>query len=141
MYATVADFVAAFGEEEAIARSNLDDASIEAIDASVILAALKASTADLDSYLKSAGYALPLTTPFPPVLIDRCVNIARYKLDRNSAREEVRQRYLDAIFWCKDLAKGLASLDLAPGTSLEAAALPVFYTSDRTFTLQSLSDY
>lgn len=141
MYATVADFIAAFGEEEAIALSNLDDASVETIDSSVIIAALRAASADLDSYLKSAGYGLPLAE-IPAVLVDRTVNIARYKLDRNRAREEVRQRYLDAIFWCKDLAKGLASLDLSAVTGTDtSAAMPVYYQSDRIFTLASLSDY
>jgi phage gp36-like protein len=144
IYATVADFVSAFGEEETIELSNLDDPAAEDIEELVIDAALETASADIDSYLRSAGYALPLTE-LPRVLVGRCNDIARYKLDRNRTREEVRLRYLDAMAWLKDLAKGTASLGITTTTSgatgTPQVAMPVFTSPNRTFTLDSLSDY
>ncbi len=140
-YATVADFIAAFGLDEAIALSNLDDPTAEITDEAIITSALETATADLDSYLRSAGYSLPLPE-IPRVLVGKCCDIARYKLDRNRAREEVRQRYLDAVFWCKDLAKGIASLGItSTGVADDQVGMVGFYQRDRTFTLDSLSDY
>lgn len=143
IYATVADFILAFGEGEAIELSNLDDPVNDQLEATTIRGALTTASAEIDSYVRSAGYSLPLSE-VPSVLIGKCCDIARYRLDRNRAREEVRQRYLDAVYWLKDLARGTASLGIVAESDELAGAttiLPGYFTRDRTFTMSDLSDY
>lgn len=113
-YASIADFTTAFGHDEAIALTNLDNPQIEVIGTAMLTRALDDATALIDGYLSIAGYTLPIT-PAPPILLGYCCDIARYKLDRNQARDEVRMRYEDAISWLKDVAKGLASLGVDAG--------------------------
>lgn len=141
MYATVTEFELTFGEQEAIDLTNLDNPTASAIDIAVLEHAISLASAEIDTYLRAAGYTLPLSE-IPSALAGKCLDIARYKLDRNATREEVRQRYLDAIFWCKDLAKGTASLGVSSTSGVEAlTAMPQFFSSDRTFTRDSLWDY
>lgn len=141
IYATVADFVTIFGETESVELSNLDDATEEIVNDPVVLQALDTASAEIDTYLRAAGYSLPLSE-IPRALIGKCCDIARYKLDRVRTREEVRQRYLDAIFWLKDLSKGVANLGVTSASAAASeVAMPAYYTRERTFTFDSLHDY
>jgi phage gp36-like protein len=140
-YATIDDFVMAFGDEETIALSNLDEPNSPVMNAVVIQRRLDDATAEIDTYLQAAGYSLPLAA-VPVVLRNRCCDIARYYLDRIRMREDVQQRYKEAIAYLKDLVKGNADLGLAQNNqTLAVPDAPQWYSGDRVFTLDSLRGY
>lgn len=132
-YASVADLVARYGEEELQQRTDRVDAGV--VDHAVAQDALDDATAEMDAYL-AARYQLPLATV--PVHLTRiCCAIARYRLWEDVASERVRQDYDDAIKFLAALARGTVSLGLPatlpetarPGLSLAAAQsgpAPVF---------------
>jgi phage gp36-like protein len=132
--------------EEAIALTNLEDSDLERIDDKVLNRALEDADAEVDGYLSAAGYTLPLATA-PLNLRNKCCDIARYRLDRNRPREDVRQRYEDAIAFLKDLASGRVKLPIGSsggdGTLPDSAnsIQPQWYTSDRVFTPDTLRGY
>lgn len=121
MYSSVTDFITAFGSEETLMLSALDDPSIDEIQDPIIQRALDDAAAELDSYIAAAGYLIPL--PYVPAnLRERANDIARYRLDKNRQREDVRLRYEDAIAFLKDLVAGKARLNpdlLCPAECLD----------------------
>jgi phage gp36-like protein len=108
VYATQADFVEAFREQEAIMLTNLDNPNGVAINPVPLEKALADASALIDSYCGSR-YLLPLN-PIPTVANRYCLDIARYMLDRIRSREDVRTRYEDAIKFFEKVCKGLVSL-------------------------------
>lgn len=132
-YATLADLVARYGEEEVKQRTDRTGAG--AIDAAVAQRALDDATAEIDGYLASR-YTLPLPT-VPAHLARIACAIARYRLWEDLASERVRQDYEDAVKLLAAIARGTVSLGLPatlppesrPGLSLSAAQsgpAPVF---------------
>jgi phage gp36-like protein len=111
VYATIEDFEMAFGERETTELSDLEDPTNEGADISVIENALQLASSEIDGYLRAAGYKLPLTTPLD-ILRGFCLDIARYRLDINLAREDVRLRYKAAIDFLKGLVNGLTQLPI-----------------------------
>jgi phage gp36-like protein len=107
-YATIAQFITAFGELEAVELSNLDDPSATVIVNAPIDAALADASALIDTYLGNR-YSLPLAYT-PAVLVPCCLDIARHRLDRIRVREDVRQAYEDRIRWLEQVCKGIISL-------------------------------
>lgn len=142
-YATVDDFVMAFGEDEAIALSNLDDPTALDQRNAVIEAGLEGADSMIDGYIQSAGYTMPLSS-VPAVLKEIALDIARYRLDRLSAREDVRLRYEDALKWLRDVSAGKVSLGLATNgeevTASGSCAIE-YYASESVFSRESLRDY
>src|SRR6478672_13218869 len=110
IYATEQDIVDAFGEEEFIQLTNLEAPAAIAINSTVLGKALTNASAEIDAYLQGR-YVLPPTT-VPTVLIQICCDIVRYRLDKNRLREDVRQRFEDAIAFLKNVAKGVVNLGL-----------------------------
>jgi phage gp36-like protein len=108
VYATQQEFIEAFGEQEAIMLTNLDDASALAINTIRLDRALVDASALIDTYC-GARYVLPLS-PLPQSVIPYCLDIARYRLDRIRSREDVRLRYEDAIKYLEQVTKGMISL-------------------------------
>ncbi len=141
-YATIADFETAFGTEEAIALTNLDNPGSIGINSTILNQALADATAEADAYLQAAGYSLPLPST-PLILRNKCCDIARYRLDKNRVRDDVRQRYEDAIAFLKDLSRGLASLglDVSNQVVIGEPDLPQWYTGDRVFHSSFLANY
>lgn len=107
-YATLAQFIEAFGELEAIELTNLDNPEATAIDPIPMERALTDASALIDTYLGRL-YRLPLPT-VPAVLIPCCLDIARHRLDRIRVRDDVRQNYEDRIRWLEQVCKGIISL-------------------------------
>jgi phage gp36-like protein len=122
-YATQQDFVDAFGESEAVMLTNLDDASATAINPVPLDRALVDASALIDTYCGSR-YRLPLS-PLPVAVVPYCLDIARYRLDRIRSREDVRQRYEDAIRYLEQIVKGTISL----GADLLGASVDPVLTS------------
>lgn len=110
-YATRADLEARYGEAELVQLSDALGTGVS--DEAVLDQALADASAEMEGYL--ARYAgQPLTLP---ILNLYACDIARYRLWRDAASEEVRARYRDAIRFLEQVAKGAISL----GAAAEAA--------------------
>ncbi|MDB5802269.1 MAG: hypothetical protein JWL63_3208 [Rhodocyclales bacterium] len=94
-YATRADLIDAFGEDEVIALS--DRSNLGITDDALIAKALSDASAEIDGYLQ-ARYPLPLLN-VPRLLAVLCGDVARYRMTGSSANatEDIRNRYKDAI--------------------------------------------
>lgn len=140
MYATIDEYIAAFGHREAIELSNSDDSTAEYVDRSAIQMRLDDASALIDSYLQAAGYALPL--PSTPVRLRSCAcEIARYYLDRLRMREDVRDRYEQEIAYLKEVAAGKVSLGLPLLQPATPPDLVHWYSRSRVFTDEALRGY
>ena len=143
-YATVEEFETRFDVTETIELTNLEDPLAESPDLDVLEQALDLASEEIDGYLWAASYALPLSSP-PLILREWCLDIARYKLDRNANREDVRRRYDDAIAWLKGLAKGLTQIpgasQIVPTETTATTAPKWFVGRPAVFSQDSLADY
>jgi phage gp36-like protein len=145
MYCSAVEFVKLFGEQEAVELTNLCDPCSTTIDEERLEQALTYSSAIIDGYIQNR-VTLPLTAlQIPETLKACCADIARYRLDRNRCREEVRIRYEDWISWLKDVSKGVVNLGLDsqdPPESPTAVPDSVYVTaSDRVFTDENLRGF
>lgn len=138
-YITLADMIAAFGEEEMIALSNLDNSNAITVNSSVIQKAIDDACASVDGYL-AVRYSVPII-PTPPALQRITCDFARGILDQNNPREEVIRRWDMAVAYLKDLARGLAVLPMPQAEALPQTDSPQYRSPGRTFTYDSLSSY
>lgn len=143
MYCTIAQFVDIFSEQEAMELTNLEDPGAVVLSESRLEAALTNASQVIDGYIQNR-VTLPLAS-VPGILVQRCADIARYLLDRNRTRDEVRLRYEDAIAWLKDVSKGVVNLGLdsqVPPQSPTLVPDRVYVTaSNRVFTDEFFSGY
>ena len=95
----------------------------------------------VNSYV-GAKYPVPLTTT-PPIVRTWAVSIARYVLHRNGAPDHVEADYKDAITALKDVARGIATLPVAPGeTGISATSGTVMASHpDEVFTPDRLQGW
>lgn len=115
-YATQADLIQRFGDEELIQLT--DRALAGQVDPNTVSAALADADAAIEGYL-AARYAVPVS-PVPALLRRVACDIARFFLHGNAAPEPVRQAYEDAQRSLKDLADGRAVLVGAAPAALGA---------------------
>jgi phage gp36-like protein len=141
-YATTADMVELFGNSEMVELTNLDDPGAIAIDQPRLEKALDYASREVDSYLTAAQYQLPLPN-VPLVLRNKVADIARYHLDSYRAREDVRQRYEDAVKWLGLLAQGKVSLGLDKTTQEQVVTddAVTYYSQPKVFTSRLLREY
>jgi phage gp36-like protein len=141
-YATPADFILAFGNDEAVEITNLDNPTASTVDTPKLQRALDDATSEIDSYVLAASYSLPLAS-VPIVLREKCNDIARYRLDKWRNREDVRRRYEDALLWLQNLAKGLTSLGAdSSGDPIESGAdSPIYYSRPKVYTDETMQGY
>ena len=118
-YATEQQFIDQFGQEETIQLTNLEDPAAVAVNSTVLQAALDRASEEIDSYI-GQRYDLPLVV-LPVTLVQAALDIARYRLDNNDPREDVWQRYEDAIKWLLLIANGKVSLNVPVEEEGEAA--------------------
>ncbi|MBH8566718.1 DUF1320 domain-containing protein [Nostoc sp. CENA67] len=144
-YATVADMVAAFSEQEILELSNIDYPDATTINEDVVNRAIGDAQAQLDSYL-ATRYKVPLVV-IPPVIRNYTCDVARYLLDKDKPREEVTRRRDLVFYYLKDLAAGKASLpgivDGTDGSTTDAGNgdVALFKSPGRTWTASSLRDW
>lgn len=121
-YASVADLVARYGEDEIIELT--DRVNAGAVDAAAAAAALADAEAEADAHL-GARYPVPLAAA-PPLLVGIVCAIARYRLWADAASERVRDGYTDARRQLEGIASGKISLGIdappAPSGVVVAAA-------------------
>lgn len=144
-FAQVADFIAAFGQDEALALTRLDEPEAEEIKAELINRALVLASDEAASFVTAAGYQLPLVV-LPGILTQKTLDIARYRLEHINARDDVRKRYEDALTWLMMLAKGTVNLGIPKGLDADADAVegmadPVYYSAGRSMGERRLDSY
>lgn len=121
MYCNQADLIRLFGLSEVESLSQLDYPGNGTIDTVRVQAACEYATQEIDAYL-TFRYTLPIVS-VPMVLTNKAADIARYQLEHNAPREDVRQRYEDAIVWLKLVAAGKVGLGIGSnGTEVESSA-------------------
>lgn len=139
-YATQADMIARFGEEDLIRLTDRDDPPLEAVDATVLAAAQADAAATIDSFVASR-YTLPLS-PAPRVLAGIECDLAWFNLQRGRVTEDAQKRKDDALRFLRDVSAGKASLGPDASNALPAEAGGVLVTStDPVFSPETLSDY
>lgn len=118
-YTSKAELQKRWGTDEVILSADRDPEDGAADDAAITAACSDASSL-IDSYLKRAGYDVPVD-PVPPVLVERASDIAIYLLSQGPGpnTKEKRKRYEDALAWLELLSEGKAEL---PGAADDAAA-------------------
>lgn len=129
------------GNDELIALADLNRDGTP--DTDVVQRALDDASAEIDVYL-GQRYAVPLSTT-PAIVTRLCADIARYRLYDDRPLDEVKARYEAANQLLRDIAAGKASIGL-PDPQKEDRPTPAPLAStkaarDRTFTLDSLSDF
>lgn len=110
-YATVAELATRYGEDELIQLTGRAGSGM--MDTAVVQRALDDADAEIDGYLASR-YRLPLPTT-PALLARIACDIARYRLWKDRASDEVRARYEDARRLLENLASCRVSLGLPAG--------------------------
>jgi phage gp36-like protein len=115
-YATASEFIDEIQITETTWLTNLDNPAATTVNYNTLDAALIAASELIDTYCGNR-YHLPLD-PLPVAMRAFCIDIARYRLDRIRSRDDVRQRYEDAIRFLEQLTKGVVSIGAtAFGTS------------------------
>ena len=111
-YATQADIVALYGEEELIQLADRDRDG--AADAGVVEAALSDASEEIDGYL-SVQYDLPLDEARTRPLRRIAVDIAMYRMANTAPlnTDERRDRYRDAVRYLDKVSKGTIRLGIA----------------------------
>ncbi len=140
-YATLTDLETRFGSDEI---NNLSDRDNDGSnDAGVVDGALNEASGEIDSYL-GVKYTIPIASPSDN-LIRTCCDIARFRLHKDLATEEVDSRYKKAIAWLKDLASGKAILTDASGNPILIGNTNTggvkYYSSERNFTDDLMASY
>lgn len=139
-YATQADMIARFGEEDLIRLTDRADPPLEAIDATVLAAAQADAAATIDSFVASR-YTLPLS-PAPRVLSGVECDLTWFNLQRGRVTEDTQKRYDNAMRYLAKVSDGKVSLGPDASNALPAEAGGVLVTStDPVFSPETLSDY
>jgi phage gp36-like protein len=118
-YATQADLVSRFGEDELKQLTDRASPRTGQIDADVVAEAISDAEATINGYICSK-VATPVPAPLPPALVRHTCAIARYLIWKDRATDKVRKDYEDAIAWCRDVQAGRIAL----GNSGETATPP-----------------
>lgn len=132
-----------FGEDEAIALSNLDDPQSQVPRQEIIDNAIADAGEMIDGYLRSAGYTLPLSANVTVLKRATC-DVARYYLDRVRPREDVKMRHDSWLKWLGDVAKGNVELGIPNGNddvSAFSGESAESWSGGQTFTSDSLRRY
>ena len=143
-YITTGDMVKAFGKEEIVALTNIDDPDAVEINVDILNVAIDDASASIDAYLQGR-YTVPVV-PTPSVIKRMACDFARGLLDQNNPREEVIRRWEQAIAMLKDLAKGTASLPILDNSGVATGgdpqySLPDFISAPPVFTRDSLEGF
>lgn len=122
-YLTQQDLIDRFGQSELEAIA--PDGS-GGIDATKVSTAIDDAGNEIDIYIVSGGYSLPLAN-VPAVITGYASDIARYRLYDDDATEQVTKRYEQAIKFMKAVAKGeiklsANDLDLSDGAEVVGEA-------------------
>ena len=120
-YATQANMIARFGEQELIQLTDRADPALEMVDAAVFAADATRADGYVNGYLRTR-YALPMVSPDIAVLT-AAENVTRYYLYGNGAPQFVKDNFDESTAWLKLVQDGKVQLDatLAPASSTGGA--------------------
>lgn len=121
-YATTNDLIAwcgLHGQQELIELTDPDNFAMDST-----LVAAKLDQADHEINARLVGVTLPLSAPYPQLLIDIACRIARFLLYTSGRPEYVTDDYLSALKTLDDIRMGKATLGLS-GDGTTAMAVPV----------------
>ncbi|MDU7520198.1 MAG: DUF1320 domain-containing protein [Roseomonas mucosa] len=110
-YATTADLIAQFGEDEVVSLTTPGGQDREGVVVARAEWALDAATGLIESFLRRR-YLLPLN-PVPVEIVSACCKLARFDLSHGSSlapSEQVRLARKDVIDWLGMLESGRAEL-------------------------------
>lgn len=136
-YADESDLRTRYGQDELLLLTDVNGDG--APDASAIAAALAAADEIIDGYL-AGRYALPLS-PAPGILKDVACAIARARLHREGAPENVRAGHDEAISRLKDIASGRFRLQAAGAETPAAGGAPQTLGGERVMSLGNLEAF
>lgn len=137
-YATLADLVARYGEDELVSLTDVNRSG--AINVGVLNQAISDADSEIDSYV-AVRFSLPLAT-VPKELTRVACDIARYRLYDDRAPDEIRKRYEDAVKWLAAVANGSRSLGLPPAQAPSQTGGVVAFTGEmRRCSRTTLEDY
>ncbi|WP_165184720.1 gp436 family protein [Caulobacter soli] len=136
-YATLQDLTDVCGARELIQLSDRGDMPVDWIDEAVVTRALSDADELINGYLGGV-YALPLTNA-PRMLIGAACDIARYKLWKDRASDEVVRRFKEALALLTQIQGGRVKLPDQAGVE-PAAKTGVILTSmpERQFTRDTM---
>lgn len=108
MYATAADMIRQFTRREVLALTDPEDTGD--IDQDILDGALRAASAEIDTYL-GGRYRLPLS-PAPQHLVRVCCDITRYVLtgDERQDTDTINDRYRAAVRFLELVSSGKVTL-------------------------------
>lgn len=106
-----------YAEQADLARFGLPLAATSGLSSDDLDAQLAAASAVADSYITSRGYSTPLATWGDDLRAAVC-KIAAWSVLTNlrgvnpedPGHEAIRQAHIDATYWLRDVAKGVANL-------------------------------
>jgi phage gp36-like protein len=108
-YATKADLIARFGQDELIKCTDRTNRPPTTIDDDAVGRALDDADGEINGYLASGGIVTPMAAP-PSVLVAKACAMARYLLHKDMATDKIRADYEDARSWLRDVAAGRVKL-------------------------------
>ena len=125
MYITTAQLIKQFGEQELIQRTDREPYT-GAINQLVLDELIGAAERRIDGYLRKV-YTLPLGADViaGSALSEICGALVRYALYKDTATDEVTNRYKDAIAWLRDVRSGLVTLGVADAEVAETGTMVV----------------
>lgn len=91
-----------------------DDAQLGIVNSTTLGLAIAGADAEVDSFLRTGGYVLPLAVPVPILIVKWARDITIYNLYRRRQRlpEAVRQAYEDTIAALTQVARGTRKLEV-----------------------------
>lgn len=131
-YLTQQNLIDRFGQDEL---EQLAPDGLGGIDAVKVAAAIDDAGNEIDVYLVSGGYGLPLAN-VPSVITAYACDIGRYRLYDDDATEQVNKRYERAIKFMESVAKGaikLSANNLDLSSDAESAGEAQFETGRQVF--------
>lgn len=138
-YATEADLIAWCGLTGEVELTELTDPDNTAIDSALVAAKLEQADHEINSRL--VGVELPMTAPYPKLLVDIACRIARFFLYTTGRPEYIKEDYELALKLLDDIRLRKASLGLSADESevVAPAISPLVETPDRVFTADLLA--
>ena len=139
-YATQAQMIARFGEEDLIRLTDRADPPLDAIDSSVLSAAQADAKAIIDSYV-ATRYTIPLAAT-PLLLTQIECDMAWYILQRSRPTDDATSRNTAALATLLLLSNGKVSLGPDATNTIPGDAGGVLIAAaDAVFTPVTLRDY
>jgi len=108
-----------FPEAELIQLTDKGPVRMDTIVDAVLTKALDDASAEIDGYAGSR-YLLPLA-PVPGIVPILCCDIARYRLQVNTAGEQVKERYEAALKFLRTVANGNVKIGATAAGAVPAA--------------------